>query len=124
MSTNQGEFSQNPTVHVESNEEIIEEEMDAYIAEGENAGGEFPINKDVTLRQDELENHLAKLLVSVVNMLFTNIEVFKYVIFYHFFLGRKREANASSMGSFMSIASAREGKASQLGFGKNQTSSR
>ena len=116
VSIDQGELSQKPTVHEESNEKINQEEIDAYIEEGENVGGEFPINKDVTLRQDVLANHLAELLVSLVMMLLANVRVFKYVIFHHFFLGWKRKANASSMGSFMLIASAREGKASQLGF--------
>ena len=124
VSIDQGELSQKATVHLESDEEINQEEIVAYIKEGENAGGEFPINKDVTLRQDVLANHLVEILVSLVKMLITNIRVFKYVIFHHFFLGWKRKENASSMGSFMSIASAREGKASQLGFKKNQTSSR
>lgn len=49
-----------------SDEEILEEELDAYIEEGENAGGEFPINKDLTLRQDVLANHLAELRVSIL----------------------------------------------------------
>ena len=73
VSIDQGELSQKPMVHVESDEEINQEEIDAYIEEGENAGGEFPINKDVTLRQDVLANHLAELLVSLVMMLITNI---------------------------------------------------
>ena len=73
VSIDQGELSQNPTVHVGSDEEIIEEEIDAYIKEGENAGGEFRINKDVTLRQDVLANHLVERLVSLVMMLITNI---------------------------------------------------
>ena len=117
VAIDQGKMSQKASVHEESDEEINQEEIDAYIEEGENAGGEFPINKDVTLRQDVLANHLAELLVSLVMMLLANVRVFKYVIFHHFFLGWKRKANASSMGSFMLIASAREGKASQLGFG-------
>ena len=59
VSTDQGELSQKPMVHVGSDEEIVEEELGAYIKEGENAGGEFPINKDLTLHQDVLANHLA-----------------------------------------------------------------
>lgn len=43
-------------------EELMEEELQAYIDEGENDGGEFAINKDVTLRQDMLSKHLANLL--------------------------------------------------------------
>ena len=49
-----------------SDEEILDAELDAYMEEGENAGGEFPINKDIMLRQDMLSNHLAELLVSIV----------------------------------------------------------
>lgn len=35
---------------LESEEELIEEELDAYIQEGEMAGATFPINEDITLR--------------------------------------------------------------------------
>ena len=87
VSIDQGELSQKPTVHEGSDQEIVEEEIDAYIAEGKNAGGDFPINKDLTLHQDVLTNHLAKLLVSLVMMLITNIWVFKYVILHYFFIG-------------------------------------
>ena len=38
VSTDQGELAQNPTVQVGFDEEIVKEELDAYIEEGENAG--------------------------------------------------------------------------------------
>ena len=62
VSIDQEDLSQKHTTQVGSEDEIVEEELDAYIEEGENAGGEFPINKDVMLHQDMLANHLAKLL--------------------------------------------------------------
>ncbi|MCO5603184.1 hypothetical protein L7F22_057331 [Adiantum nelumboides] len=45
----------------ESEEELHDEEINAYIEEGANAGGDFPKNKDVTLQQDMLSQHLTKL---------------------------------------------------------------
>ena len=54
MNADEEELSQKHTVEVGLEKEIVEEELDAYIEEGENAGGEFPINKDVVLRQDVL----------------------------------------------------------------------
>ena len=51
-------------LHMDSEEDVLDAEIDAYIEEGANAGGEFPINKDITLRQDMLSKHLAKLRVS------------------------------------------------------------
>ena len=36
--------------HMDSEDEVLDVEIDAYIEEGANAGGEFPINKDITLR--------------------------------------------------------------------------
>ena len=64
VTIDQEDLSQKHTAQVGSEDEITEEELDACIDEGENAGGEFPINKDVVLRQDVLANHLAELLVS------------------------------------------------------------
>lgn len=46
-------------------EELVEEELQAYIDQGAMAKGEFPINNDVTLRQDMLSKHLNQLLVGV-----------------------------------------------------------
>ena len=70
VTIDQEDLSQKHTTQVGSEEEIVEEELDAYIEEGENAGGEFPINKDVVLRQDVLANHLAELLVSNVMVVY------------------------------------------------------
>lgn len=42
-------------------EELQEAELEAYIEEGANAGGDFPLNKDITLRQEMLSKHLTKL---------------------------------------------------------------
>ena len=64
VTIDQEDLSKRHTTHAGSEDKIIEEELDAYIEEGENAGGEFSINKDVVLRQDVLANHLAELLVS------------------------------------------------------------
>ena len=55
--------------HMDSEDEVLDAKIDAYIEEGENVGGEFPINKDITLRQDMLSKHLAKLRVSVIKKL-------------------------------------------------------
>ena len=61
LKSTQGE----PThLHMDSEDDVLDAEIDAYIEEGANAGGEFPINKDITLRQDMLSKHLAKLRVS------------------------------------------------------------
>ena len=66
VSSNKGENSKKPSTQGGLDEELIEEELEAYIEEEENAGGEFPLNKDVTLRQDVLSNHLAELLVCIM----------------------------------------------------------
>ena len=39
MSSNKGAKSTKPSTQGGSDEELIEEELDAYITEGENAGG-------------------------------------------------------------------------------------
>ena len=64
INPSEGDVSKKTTVPFGSDDEIIEDELDAYIEEGENAGGEFPLNKDVIVCQDCLSNHLAELLVS------------------------------------------------------------
>ena len=66
MSPTKGEKSKKPSTEGGLDEELIEQELDAYIEQGENVGGEFPLNKDVTLRQDVLSKHLAELLVSII----------------------------------------------------------
>ena len=55
--------------HMDSEDDVLDAEIEAYIEEGVNAGGEFPINKDITLRQDMLSKHLAKLRVSAIKKL-------------------------------------------------------
>ena len=50
----------------DSDEELQEAELEAYIEEGANAGADFPLNKDITLRQDMLSEHLKKLEVSLI----------------------------------------------------------
>ena len=70
VTIDQEDLSQKHTTQVGSKDEKVEEELDAYIEEGENAGGDFPINKVVVLRQDVLANHLAELLVSNLMVVF------------------------------------------------------
>ncbi len=58
--------SSKTTINVEdSDKEIDDIEMEAYITGGANAGGDFPINEDVTLRQDMLSRHLGNLKVLI-----------------------------------------------------------
>ena len=59
------DLSQKADVLGGSDNEIHDAELEAYMEEGENAGGEFPINKDIMLRQDMLSKHLVKLLESI-----------------------------------------------------------
>ena len=61
LKTREGETTH---LYMDSDDEVLDAKIDAYIEEGANVGGEFPINKDVTLRQDMLSKHLAKLRVS------------------------------------------------------------
>ena len=58
--------SSKTTINVEdSDKEIDDKEMEAYITGGANARGDFPMNEDVTLRQDMLSRHLGNLKVLI-----------------------------------------------------------
>ena len=54
-------------LQLEREEDINEEELNAYIQEEENARSEFPTNEDITLHEDMLSKHLTSLLVNSIH---------------------------------------------------------